>query len=169
MFKTTSLVLLSLVGLCISKKPSCYPNLENYPWIYVPNSDQPYSDVWFMIDYNERTWQDSLAFCNSLGKGHHIASIFNDDETQATMKLHDNDAWIGGISDKVNWAWAYGFDDNYDPIESTDYTNWEEGQPAYGDYGIYYIRSDLKTGEWDDKGNPDREEYVVCMLRCDNA
>ena len=83
------------------------------------------------------------------------------------MKLHDDDAWLGGISDKVNWAWAYGLDDNYCGI--TDYTNWEEGQPGFGDYGMYYIRSDLKTGEWDDKGNPDREEYVVCMLRCDNA
>ena len=69
------------------------------------------------------------------------------------MKLYDNDAWLGGISNKIDWAWAYGLDNNYAPV--SDYTRWEEGQPGYGDYGMYYIRSDLRTGEWDDKGSPD--------------
>ena len=156
---------LAIVGLAAAT-PSCYPR-SDYPWIYVANNDQTYSDAWFMIDLTVRTWTDSLAFCDGLGKGYHIASVFNDAETTATMKLYDNDAWLGGISNKIDWAWAYGLDNNYAPV--SDYTRWEEGQPGYGDYGMYYIRSDLKTGEWDDKGSPDREEPVVCMLRCDNA
>merc|ERR1711894_779729 len=174
MYKTAAIlvVLLALGAQAIPAKtasPSCIPSaIGSYPHVYVPNAGKSYSDAWFMIDLSvERTWPDSKNFCDSLGQGYHIASIFNSDETAATMTLFNDDAWIGGVSDKVNWAWAYGLDNNYAPVSS--YINWEEGQPGYGDYGMYYIRSDLRTGEWDDKGSPDREELVVCMLRCDNA
>ena len=58
---------LAIVGLAAAT-PSCYPR-SDYPWIYVANNDQTYSDAWFMIDLTARTWTDSLAFCDGLGKG----------------------------------------------------------------------------------------------------
>merc|ERR1711981_17671 len=150
--------------------PTCYPADPNWPWIYVASSS-----AWFTVDFGLRTWTDSKAFCETIGTGVHIASIINADESVAIQKLYDNDAWIGGYSNDImntdashsTWKWAFGPDGTPDAAMS-GYFNWEAGQPSGSntDYTAYYIRADLRTGEWDDKGSPDREEIVVCGYRC---
>merc|ERR550532_512575 len=160
---------LALALQATAKSHDCYPSgYDQRPWIVVDNSAQSYNDVWYTIDFTERTWVDSVALCQTLGAGTYIASVFNDAETQAVTMLYDDDAWIGGYAAApyTDWKWSFGLSAADEPI--SDYTNWEEGSPTdepNPDYSQYMIRIDNTSGEWDDKGSPTREEVVICMYR----
>ncbi len=83
----------------------------------------------YEVFYDDLTWTDAEAYCESLGG--HLATVTSEEEYETILSLIPSNArksvfWIGGTSAGNNgvWKWITG--------EEWSYDNWGGGQPSGG-------------------------------------